>query len=150
LNSLETKQASTTTAFEASQQQGYDQAVKQIKADARQLVQSDPDAYEAIRAAGTVNDVVELIEQTFKEDGILMSTEDAANAVEEHLVEEAMKYARLKKTQARMRPTTATTTQQESVPGSKQPPKTLTNAAGAQRPMTSRERAIAAFHNKLK
>lgn len=134
-----------------SQDEQYKAAVKQIETDVRSLVTTDPE-YEAIRATKSVRDVVDLIEMKFKEDGTLLSVEDAAREVENYLVEEATKLAQLNKIQKR--------TQKQPAAGSKppepqqnkqpQPMKTLTNAAGSTRKLSSKERAILAFKNELK
>lgn len=144
-------QAKATKAQEDSQTQAYKQAVHQITTDAKALVATDP-AFEMIQGTGSVKDVVELIERTFKEDGILLSVEDAAKEVEEYLVEEAFKLTRLNKIQQRLKPATPTPeAPKQAAPEAKQQQgmKTLTNAVGSSRPLTARERAILAFQGKL-
>lgn len=135
------------------QSQQYQQAVEQIKIDTKALVQSNPE-YEAIRAARAEKDVVELITETFNKDGILLSVEDAAQQVEDYLTEEAMKFTRLEKIKKRMSQVAPdskpSTTQTQASPKQPQPMKTLTNANSSTRPMTARERAIAAMEGKLK
>ena len=143
IRALRDGQESAKKTFEESQTQSYQQAVNQIRNDAKQLVSSDP-VYETIAATGAVEDVVELITKTFEKDGIVLSVEEAAAAVEEYLVEEALKVARLKKIQQRLQP-----------PAAAQPPakqqaaqtagKTLTSTMGTSRPLSARERAILAF-----
>lgn len=124
----------------------YKQAVNEIRENATQLVKSDP-AFEIIKETGSVNDVVELIEETWKQDGILLSVEDAAREVEEYLEKEALKISRIKKLQDRMKPAAAPAKQQQATQPPKQPQtmKTLTNAVGVSRPLTAKERAIRAF-----
>lgn len=153
----ELEKATTTTqkSIQDAQDNSYKQAVNQIRNEAKQLVASDPDTYETIRTSGAVDDVVDLIEKTFKEEGILLTVEDAAKAVEDHLAEEAFKYTQLKKIQNRLKPAApaqaAPATQQ---PQAKQPQttpsKTLTNAVGTTRQLSARERAILAFKGELK
>jgi hypothetical protein len=138
-----------------AQQQAYDSAVRQIKLDAKALVQSEPDTYEAIRQTGSINDVVELITQTFNEDGRLMTVEEAAAEVEEYLVSEAEKLSNMKKIQSRRG---AASTSQQSVktqsPSSNDRPvsqiKTLTNATSSTRKLSNKERALLAFKGELK
>lgn len=135
-------------AQEQGQQQSYKQAVAQIRAEAGKLVFTDP-AYEMIKATNSVGDVVELIEETFKADGQLLSVEEACQAVEDHLLEEAMKLTKVKKLQQRL---AAPAAPQKQVTKNEQPQptsKTLTNTMSAQRPMSARERAIAAMQGKL-
>lgn len=138
-------------AQEGSQKQAYDQAVANIRAETSKLVFTDPN-FEMVKATNSVSDVVELIETTFKTDGVLMTVEEACQAVEEHLLEEAMKLTKVKKLQQRLGQSTAT----PPVNNTKQPQttsnqsKTLTNNMSGQRPMSARERALAAFEGKLK
>ncbi len=96
-------------------------------------------------------DVVDLIEKTFKEDGILLTEDEAAQQVEDYLTEEAYKLANLKKIQKRLQTssastsTSATPAKSAETPKQSQPMKTLTNAVGTSRQLTSKERAILAF-----
>jgi hypothetical protein len=146
-----------TNAKQAQQTQ-YDAAVKQIRQDAQSLVKNDPN-FESIRATGSVNDVVDLIVKTFNEDGILMPVEEAAEEVENYLVEEALKLSRLSKVQKRLSATAKP--QEASKPATPAPAqtqaqsakptmKTLTNATGSTRPLSARERAVLAFRGELK
>lgn len=139
--------------YAAQQKQAYTQAVNQIRNDVKQLVATDP-AYEMVKETKSVGDVVDLIEKTYKEDGILLSVEEAATEIEEYLVEEAVKLATRKKVQAKLQSAQkpaqpapqATTPEKQSQPGMK----TLTNAVNASKSMSARERAIAAFKGQLK
>lgn len=136
---------------EASQQsktESYQQAVAQIKSEASKLVYTDP-AFELIKETNSVSDVVELIESTFKADGILMTVEEACQAVEEHLVEEAMKLSKIKKLQQKLGQSTAPTPVTKPQQPQPNAPKTLTNGMATPRPMSVRERAIAAMEGKL-
>lgn len=152
------EQANTRKSYEESQAQAYQQALKQIKTDAEALVNADP-SFETIKETGSVNDIVELIERTFNEDGVLMTVEEAARAVEEHLVEEAMKIYRIKKIQERIKPVAKPTAAQSQATGApqqskpaqpQQQMKTLTNSVGNTRPLTAKERALLAFKGELK
>lgn len=153
IKTLRDGQENQTKSQKEQQTQAYQQAVKQLKAEATQLVSSDA-AFETIKETGSVDDVVELIEATYREDGYLMTVEDAAKAVEEHLIEEALKLSKLKKIQQRLQPAKAAepapAKEQAAAPQQSQPAKTLTNAMGTQRKMTARERAILAFEGKNK
>ncbi len=144
---FEKKQLDSQKANEEQKTQAYQQAIKQIKTDATNLVTSDPN-FETIKETNSINDVVELIERTFKQDGVLLSVEDAAKQVEEYLVEEAFKLTKLKKIQQRLTPAKPAEVQQEP---NKQPPtlKTLTNAVGSSGKLSVRDRAIAAFKGQL-
>lgn len=147
---LEKANESVRQSQAEQQSQQYKQAVAQIRTDAASLVRSN-EAYETIQATNSVDDVVELIERTFKEENVLMSIEDACKAVEDHLVEEALKIAKLKKIQSRLQPVAPATPAKQSQEASKQsqPMKTLTNAIGVPRQLSARERAILAMEGKL-
>ena len=136
----------------SQQQAAYDAAVKQIKSDVSKLVSADP-AFETVKATNSVNDVVELIEETYKKDGTLLGVEEAAQMVEDYLLEEAMKLTRIEKIKKRL----GQTAQSQETPKA-QPPqpkqqstmKTLTNAVSSSRPLSAKERAVLAFNGQLK
>lgn len=132
------------------QTQSYQAAIKQIKRDVTSLVQENPDTYEAISAHDAVEDVVALIEKVYQKDGIILSKEEAAKEVEEYLLEEALRISDLKKVQARRQALNASKKTAETKTQTQQQPqtKTLTNAVGSQRPLTARERAIAAMEGR--
>lgn len=135
--------------IQEEQTRQYQQAVNQIRSETRAIVNSDPD-FETIKATNSVDDVVELIEKTFKEDGVLITVEEAAREVEEYLVDQALKIAQLKKIQQRLQPK-STPSAQKQVNTQQQPQlKTLTNDLGAAKPLTAKERAILAFKGQLK
>jgi len=142
-------------AQEEQQTQAYQAAVQQIRSDVKNLIRQDS-TFETVKAANAVNDVVELIETTYKEEGILLSVEEAAQQVEDYLVEEAMKLTRLEKIQKKLQASTpaASKPQQNtagaSTPKQPQPMKTLTNAASSNRQLSAKERAILAFKGELK
>lgn len=163
---LEEGQTKVTKTFEESQQNAYKQAVNQIKNEAKQLVYSSEE-FETIKTANAVDEVADLITRTFDEGmgeeypkGTLLTVEEAAQMVEDHLFEEAFKYTKLKKIQKRLAEqavaTAAPTTSGKPAedpknPGAKQVTmKTLTNKDGSARKLTSSERAILAFKGELK
>lgn len=143
LRALREEQDRTRKQIENSQTQAYQQALKQITFEVGELVNKDPN-FETVKHAGATNDVVELIERTFQEEGKLLTVEEATQAVEDYLVEEAIKMSNIKKVKDRL----------SSATNSKQPQtvqmKTLTNSLGAQKPLSARERALLAFKNELK
>lgn len=144
--------AAQNKALEDQQSQSYTQALNQITAEAKNLVK-DGDAFEMIKAVDGVKDVVSLIERTFKEDGHMLSVEEACQLVEEDLVEQIEKLTRTQKIQKRLQPASSKpASQQPEAP--KQPEhaqlKTLTNAVGTSKKLSPRERAIAAFKGELK
>jgi phosphopentomutase len=120
--------------------------------EASSLVKNDPN-FEAIRASGkgAVKQVVQLIERTFDQDGILLTVEEAAQAVEDHLVEEATKLTRIGKIQQRLAANAKTAQKPVQTTGqSPQASKTLTNTMSTARPLSARERALLAFKGELK
>lgn len=137
-------------AQEESQKQSYQQAINQIRSEASKLAYGG-DTFEMIKATNSVGDVVELIESTFKSEGILLSVEEACQAVEDHLLEEAVKLSKVKKLQQKLTasaaPSKPVTKQEQPQPT---PAKTLTNGMTAAKPMSARERAIAAMEGRLR
>lgn len=131
----------------AAQQQAYDNALKQIETDARRLIESKPQEFEAISAEGAHKAVVDLIERTYKEENILMSVEEAAQEVENYLLERAVKLAGLTKVRAK----TATPAPSQEAPVTKTPnqQQTLTRAISSTQGLSRIERAKLAFQGKL-
>lgn len=152
IKALEDGQESTKKSFEDSQKQSYTQAINMIKNEASHLVDSDAN-FETIKATNSVDDVVELITKTFETDGKLLTVQEAAEAVEDYLVEEALKIARLKKIQDRLKPAPAQAKPAATVPAQAGAPKpatkTLTSGMNNTRPLTAKERAILAFKGEL-
>lgn len=145
--------------YSSQQEQAVEAAMKQIKMDVRQLVSKDP-SYETIKATNSIDDVADLIRQTYEKDGYIMSVEDAAQEVEDYLIEEALKLDKIQKIQQRRQqsqaqPSNAPTTvnvKQTQGPLNKQPQqmKTLTNQIASSRPLSARERAILVFKGENK
>lgn len=136
--------------YAAQKKQEYTNAVAQIRNEAKQLVANDP-AFEMIKETKSVSDVVDLIEKTYAEDGILLSVEEAAREVEEYLADQAIKLARINKIKSKLEQAQKPAEQSQATP--KQPQtgmKTLTNSVNASKPLSSRERAIAAFNGTRK
>lgn len=153
IKALEEASETSQKTYTQQQQQAYDSAVKQISLDAKRLISSDP-AYETIKATGSVRDVVELITQTYEKDQVLLSVEEAAQQVEDYLVEEAMKITQIDKIQKRLSQNRAAGQSQKvqspATQKQQQPMKTLTNATSSQRQLSAKERAILAFKGELK
>lgn len=155
---LEERLDTATKQAQEQQSASYQAALNQIHRDVKALVNEDPQ-FETIKATGTTKDVVKLIEETYKKDGYLMSVEDAAQEVENYLVDEYSKLASLKKIQSRLTPAQASAKAASSQPKQetqvapagqqKQPAKTLTNTVGTSRQLSARERAVLAFEGKL-
>lgn len=126
-------------------------ARRQISMDVRNLVANDP-TYETIKATRSLNDVTDLVMKTYEEDGYWMSVDDAALEVENYLIDEAVKLAQINKVRNRLQPVAKAKPANEQQPQLKKQPqmKTLTNVQSSSRPLTSRERAIAAMEGRLK
>lgn len=153
IKALKGEQENTKKSFEEQQITQRKQAERQITNDVKRLVSNDAN-FETIRETDSVSDVVELITRTFDEDGILLTVEEAAQQVEDYLVEEALKISRINKIQQRLQPKvpnapTAVAQKTTARPEQSQM-KTLTNAVSTARPLSAKERAIAAFEGKLK
>lgn len=171
ISALKQANEKSTQSFEESKKAQYDQAVRQITNDVKQLVNSGEE-YEMIKTTGSIKDVVDLIEKTFSEGldedrpaGTVLTNEEAAGMIEDYLLEEALKIVKAKKIQARLKPAEApkseAQTGAESKPdNTKQPDvkqsqnvlnnKTLSNAMSGSRKLSGIERAKLAFRGELK
>lgn len=156
IRELKAQTAKASEQQTEAQKQAYAGAIKQIRNDVVNLVRQDP-AFETIKQTQSIDDVVELIEETYKQDGIVLSVDEAAKQVEEYLVEEAMKLTRIGKIQQRLQSssngqqTLQAQQRQNAQPQQKQPGsmKTLTNATSSNRQLSAKERAILAFKGEL-
>lgn len=155
IKALKDAQENNNKRQQESQEQQYQQAVKQITTEVKLLVDSNEE-YETIKETNMQDAVVELIKQTFDDKGYLMDIDDAAKEVETYLMAEALKMSKLKKLQPKLK-----TEQSVSIPSRKNEPqlqtslRTLTNTVSAQSPQRSSEkervaRAMAAFKGELK
>ena len=144
---MQAMKGETKKTFEEQQELQRTQAVTQIRNEVKALVRQDPQ-FETVRATGSVDDVVELIEKVYDQDGILLTVEDAAQQVEDYLVDRAIKLTRLSKIQKRLQPKATPQTAAQTKTGGqpeKKPIQTLTNSIASSRQMSARDRAIAAF-----
>lgn len=154
LKALKDAQEKTEKSFQDQQTNSYKQAVNQIRTEVKQLVLSDP-TFETIKETNSVEDVVELIEKTYSTEGVLLTVEEASQAIEDYLVEEAIKIAKLRKIQERLKPQAAVAPTAKAETKSQKPleqpqtMKTLTNGTASSRQLTTRERAILAFKGQL-
>lgn len=62
------------------------------------------EAFETITAMGAKQAVFDLIKDTLDNDGYMMTIEDAAQEVENYLIEQTLNYTKLKKVQAKLAP----------------------------------------------
>ncbi len=145
--------------IEQRQADSYNQALNQIRSDARKLVKDDP-RFEAVASEGDagVNHVVELIEATFREGldderpkGTILSVEEAAQLIEDELIERYTKASQLKKIQERLasnKPKEEPKVAEESKAQTNQLT-TLSNSVSSAPRLTARQRALLAFEGKL-
>lgn len=149
IKELEEKLDSRFSSFEESQKQSqskqYEAALNSIRNEVKTMVTKDPSTWELINANGTdaQDAVVAYIEDTFKETGRTMSVQEAAQAIEDHLLEESSKLLSLSKIKSKLAPPVL-----ETQPGQAKPQgKTLThtNAPTSTRPLSARDRAMMAF-----
>lgn len=97
LEGVKTAQQQQVEAQKAGEAQAYEQALGQIRNDVKLLIDGEGDAFELVRSQDSVEDVVQLIRQTFEETGSLLTAEDAAKQVEDHLFEHTKKLLGLSK-----------------------------------------------------
>lgn len=147
IGELQEKADKAAISYQEQQQAQYQAAVKQIRLDAQALVKSNPEEFEAIAKTGSIKDVVELIERTYRKDGVVLTVEEAAQEVENYLVDEVQKLTSIGKIKKRIEQSaqaTRSTQQTQSKPQTQTGPmKTLTNAASSTRKLSAKERAIA-------
>lgn len=152
IDELESRVTDTVNKAAESQKTAYDQALAQIDREAKALV-SKSQEYEVIKSQGAESAITELIELTYKEEGILLGVEEAAAQVEAHLEAEAIAlFTKSTKLKAKLQPVdTNVATKQPSNP-QRQTNNTLTPAMSqaSAKPMSARERAIAAFHKNTR
>lgn len=151
INALKSANETNQKSQQEQNTANYQAAIKQITTDARNLITNDPE-FETVKAMNATKDVVELIEETYKKDGVVLSVEEAAKEVENYLVEEAFKITQIDKIKRRMAAANASQLKSEVKTQAPQQTqmKTLTNATSSTRPLTARERAIAAAEGRLK
>jgi predicted Zn-dependent protease len=153
---LQRKQSELEQARQQAEQAQYEQAVNQIRADAKMLIAAD-ERFETIKAKSMEEAVVELIKETYEKTGSLMDLQTASQQVEDYLVEEGLSFAQLKKVQSKLAPKAPEApapkpAQQKQNPLSVKPA-TLTNSLTAKpsQRLSERERierAKAAFHGQ--
>jgi len=149
IRELESANQETRKQAQDQQTQAYQAALKQIKNDVTQLVSTDP-AFETVKATRSIDDVVELIEKTYSQDGVLLSVEEAAQQVEDYLIEEAMKLTQIGKIKQKLGVASQPQKQTQKPSEPEQPQmKTLTNASSSARKLSAKDRAILAFRGEL-
>lgn len=150
IKSLKGEQENTKKGLEDQRTRAYQEAITKLTSDTQALVENNPE-YEMIAATDSYGDVVELIEAEYKENKRYLTVEQAAKEIENYLVEEASKLARLNKIQSKLKPaaTPAASATPPSQAGEKPKQTTLTNSMNSAPKLSARERAIqAALGNK--
>lgn len=122
------------------------QVLQELRRDANRIT-AQGDEFEAIRANRAQGKVVEFIEKQYRKTGELLDTYEAAQIIENILIDDALKAAGLNKVKSRLAPTPQTQVQPQQ---QAQQLKTLTNRQTANPPMSRKQRAMAAFHGRLK
>lgn len=154
IDTLMQKIDGNSKTYQDSQTAAYQSAVKQIEVDAKSLVNSNPSEYEAIIKTNSILEIRKLIEETYNKDGILMSVEEAAQEVENYLMEESYntisRIDKLKKRLAQASAAPAKTEVKTQAAPQQTQMKTLTNATSSSRQLSARERALLAFKGELK
>lgn len=152
IEALKAARESDQTQSKQAQDDKRQEAVKQIENEVTLLIDGN-EAFETIQSMNAQKAVVELIERTFDDESRLLTVEEAANEVEEYLVEQAMALTKLKKIQSKMNPAPAEPALEQSQTPQKPQQTTLSNrSTTSTRPLTAkerRERAIAAFKGQL-
>ncbi len=104
------------------------------------------DNFELVRETGSIPQVMQLIERTYRETGEVLDVQEAMQLIEDELITEASKLAALKKVQGRLQPEPAAPAPLQQ----QRPMRTLTNRDTAAVPMGRKERALLAFTGQLK
>lgn len=124
------------------------QAEKQVLAEMRKeavKLSAEGDTFELVRETGSIPQVMELIERTYRQSGEVLDVQEAMQLVEDELISESLKLAALKKVQGRLQPEPAPVPQPQQ-----RQMRTLTNRDTAAVPMSRKERALLAFSGQLK
>ncbi len=125
------------------------QAEKQVLAEMQREatgLAAEGETFELIRETGSIPEVMQLIERTYRDSGEVMHVSDAMQAIEDELFEESLKLARTQKVQGKLQPEQREPPQQPQRQGMR----TLTNRDTAAVPMGRKERALLAFAGQLK
>lgn len=136
-------------------QQAYDQAIMQIRNDAKLVVESNP-AYGTIKSEGQSEEVVSLITSVFEQEGEILDVEEACTLIEDKLkqrldaqYQKLQRYEWLKAKHGQSSETAEATTAQQAQTTLKPKTTTLTNSGSATRPLSARDRAILAVQERM-
>lgn len=164
---LQAKIDQVEKSSQENQTQSYQQAINQITDEVKNMVETD-ERYEAIKETGSYQDVVKFIETYFQKTNKIIDYSEAADFIENDLIERAAKMAKFKKVQKILTPepikeeatqaaqvmakakrsNNITITNRDQSP---RPQTTLTSQIqSTTKPLTPRERAILAGKGLLK
>jgi hypothetical protein len=121
-------EAKLSAKEEAEKQKELDAVINQFQSEINNEVNSDPDKYELVLANNAQQLIFDVIDQHYQQTQRILPVKDAADAVEEHLYQEASKLTKLKKLQIKEQST------KTNEPLNAQSSKTLSNALSAQVP----------------
>lgn len=140
---LENQNKTQAQREEAAQEQALDQ----MEREASKLM-AQGDEYEMVRETGSIKEVRRLIKETFLKTGEVLDIEEALQLVEDELIEDSLKIARIKKVQSKLTPALPQQSQPQQTNSNVRVMRTLTNRDGASVPSSARDRAMAAFHGR--
>lgn len=100
---LEAKISKLEAAQEESQVKQFESIKSQYRNSIKDLVSKDPN-FESVKELGAEEHVLQHILDTFEQDDVTLTVEEAAKEVEDFLMEDALKMANLKKVQAKLAP----------------------------------------------
>lgn len=128
--------------FLEKETQAEQQVLAEMKREAERL-SSQGDSFELIRETRSIPKVMQLIEQTYREDGEVLEVTDALQFVEDELFKDLSKYAALNKVKSQFLPQ-APETQPQQQTGMR----TLKNRDTAPIALSRRARALAAWNKQ--
>lgn len=145
---LKKNQTEAKTAEEQKTTEAYQQVIKQIGSDVKQAVDANAE-FETIKAWNAYGAVVKLIEEDFKKTGVVLSVSQACKEVEDVLLEQSLLISKAPKVQSKL--AEAVQAAQPKTSEAQPVMKSVSNSVSVNsRPLSQRERAIAAFKGQAK
>lgn len=141
LRSLKEGVNKTLTERDVQQKQA---ALAEIRREAT-LLSSQGEDYALVRESKSIPKVLELIEKTYDKTGEVLDVREALSLVENELIEDSLRLAKLQKVQSKIAPHAPEVSQLQ-----RPQMKTLTNKDTASVALDRRARALAAFYGNLK
>lgn len=130
--------------FSTKEEQAEEAALTEMLYEAENLAK-EGDAYEMIREQNAYDRVLRHIHSTYKQTGRVLDVSEAMQLIEDQLLGDAEKLARIGKVQSRIAPSPAQPLQSQQ-----KQMRTLTARDSSVAPMSARQRALAAFNGTLK